>query len=260
MIYTDGSKTEHGYGAAVTTQQNTYRYKCHDYSTVYTTELFAMSKALKHRITNKTLICTDALSVVQAIRNPQSENKLVTQIQDTLRETRTQTTIMWIPSHVGIIGNEKVDEEAKNATKQDLYANYEILNEDITKHIKGSLQQKWQSEWEQEIRNGNKLGNIKKIINKWTDINNYSRKEQTVLTRLRIGHTNLTHVHLIEKSQPPNCLCGNSLTVKHIFECTNYKTALEKHKVNYHTLEQDKKIETDKILKFLKSIKLFDKI
>lgn len=260
VIYTDGSKTEHGYGAAVVTKNTSYTYKCHNYSTVYTTELFALSKALEHRQTNMTLICTDSLSVVSAIRNTQTKNKMVQQIQDKLREENIYTTVMWIPSHVGIEGNEKADEEAKKATRQQFYPNYEILTEDVTKHIKEHVRKKWQEEWELEIRSGNKLGNIKKTINKWNDINNYTRKDQTVLTRTRIGHTNMTHIHLIEKNHPPKCSCDEPLTVKHIFECTNNKIAIDKHKINYFTLALDKKDETDKILEFLKEINIYSKI
>lgn len=125
---------------------------------------------------------------------------------------------MWIPSHVGI--KEKADEEAKKVTTLDVNANYEILTDDVTKYIKEYARQKWQTEWEKEIKNGNKLSNLKKTISKWTDINSYDRKDQTVLTRIRIGHTNLTHVHLIEKSS--SCLF--------MWQSSNSETYLRVHK------------------------------
>ncbi|XP_070506828.1 uncharacterized protein [Chironomus tepperi] len=260
IIYTDGSKTEQGYGAAVVTKDKTYKYKCHEYSTVYTTELFALLKALKHRTTNKTLICTDSLSAIQALRNTHTKNVMAQQIQDKLRDINTETTIMWIPSHTGIKGNEEADINAKEATKQRPYTKYKILLEDVIKHIKEHVTKEWQDEWDQEIRNGNKLGNIKKTTNKWTEINTYNRKDQTVLTRLRIGHTNLTHIHLIEKTSPPICSCNEPLTVKHIFECSNNQASLNKHNLSYHSLEADDKKVTDKILSFLNEINLYDKI
>jgi len=260
VIYTDGSKTEHGYGAAVVKQNTTFTYKCHDYSTVYTTELFALQKALKHRSTNKTLICTDSLSVVLAIQNSQNKNSLVRQIQDKLRETEKETTIMWIPSHTGIKGNEEADKKAKEATTKRYYTQYNILPEDVTKHIKEHAKQDWQHEWEGEIRRGNKLGNIKQTVEKWENLNSYDRKDQTVITRLRIGHTRLTHIHLIEKKDPPQCTCNENLTVKHIFECTNYINAINKYSINYDTLKLDSKDDTDKILNYLKEVQLYDHI
>ena len=86
---------------------NTYKYKCHEYCTVYSTELFALLKALKHRTSNKTLICTDSLSVVNALKSLHPKNNMIQQIQDKLRDPNIQTTIMWIPSHTGIRGNEE---------------------------------------------------------------------------------------------------------------------------------------------------------
>jgi len=36
-----------------------------------------------------------------------------------------------------------------------------------------------------------------------------SRKKETVINRLRIGHTHLTHSYLITKQDPPSCeICG----------------------------------------------------
>jgi hypothetical protein len=40
FYYTDGSKTDDGYGCAVIEGDDVYRYKCHLYSSVYSTELF----------------------------------------------------------------------------------------------------------------------------------------------------------------------------------------------------------------------------
>lgn len=260
IIYTDGSKTRHGYGAAIITKDKTYKYKCNDYSSVYTTELFALEKALKHRATNKTLICTDSLSVVQGLKNSRTKNVLLKQIQDKLRDNNNDTTIMWIPSHVGIKGNEEADISAKEATTHQNYTNYKIIIQDMTKYIKKYVTDKWQNEWDKEISNGNKLGNIKKTVNKWTNTNFHNRKDQTVLTRLRIGHTNLTHVHLIEKTPPPICSCNEVLTVQHIFECTNNQSSIAKFNVNYQSLKIDDKNVTEKILDFLKEVNLYNRI
>ena len=104
-----------------------------------------------------------------------------------------------------------------------------VLIEDVTKHVKEHVTKLWQEEWNEQIRNGNKLGNIKRTCKKWTNFDTYKRKDQTVLTRLRIGHTNLTHIHLIEKTSPPICTCTIPLTVRHIFECTNNYKTVTKH-------------------------------
>ena len=69
--------------------------------------------------------------------------------------------------------------------------------------MKEKLFLKWENDWRQEKLNGNKLGEIKQSVEKWKNINNLTRKEQSVLTRARIGHTNLTQIHLIKREDPP---------------------------------------------------------
>uniref|UniRef100_A0A8D8UJ52 Uncharacterized protein n=1 Tax=Cacopsylla melanoneura TaxID=428564 RepID=A0A8D8UJ52_9HEMI len=52
------------------------------------------------------------------------------------------------------------------------------------------------------------------------------RRDQDSITRLRIGHTNVTHAHLMKKENPPICnRCRCQITVKHILnECPVYST------------------------------------
>lgn len=48
------------------------------------------------------------------------------------------------------------------------------------------------------------------------------RKEKSIMNRLRIRHTRLTHGFLMSKNDPPLCeTCGTILTIKHII--TEYR-------------------------------------
>lgn len=96
--------------------------------------------------------------------------------------------------------------------------------------------------------------------NQWTTLN---RREQAVLTRLRIGHTKLTHSYLIAHEPPPLCnVCNQPLTVKHIFEnCSLFKNDIDSitSKGNWTTsITRGPMIK--KTLDFLKKHNLFDKI
>nr|CAH7746959.1 unnamed protein product [Callosobruchus chinensis] len=52
-----------------------------------------------------------------------------------------------------------------------------------------------------------------------------SGKEQVLLCRLRIGHTNVTHAHLLNRNPTPRCLrCNEVLTVEHILTAQNMNT------------------------------------
>lgn len=48
-----------------------------------------------------------------------------------------------------------------------------------------------------------KLKEIKKKWTKWNTSNRCSRKEETALCRLRIGHCELSHVYLLKRLDPP---------------------------------------------------------
>jgi hypothetical protein len=59
---------------------------------------------------------------------------------------------------------------------------------------------------------------IKKFVGKWHTPSNLSRREDITTTRVRIGHTNLSHIHLIKHEEIPKCTpqCTEQLTIKHI--------------------------------------------
>ncbi|KAG5891332.1 hypothetical protein JTB14_036900 [Gonioctena quinquepunctata] len=53
----------------------------------------------------------------------------------------------------------------------------------------------------------------------------YEKENQVALTRLRIGHTNLTSSFMLSGERPPQCqTCQVRLTVKHLLEdCVEYR-------------------------------------
>ena len=50
------------------------------------------------------------------------------------------------------------------------------------------------------------------------------RREEVVLTRLRIGHTRLTHSYVLEREDQPLCIsCNEPSTVKHfLIDCFEF--------------------------------------
>ena len=50
------------------------------------------------------------------------------------------------------------------------------------------------------------------------------RREEVVLTHLRIGHTRLTHSYLLEQEDQPLCIsCNEPFTVKHfLINCIEF--------------------------------------
>ena len=89
-----------------------------------------------------------------------------------------------------------------------------------------------------------------------------NRKEESVLTRLHIGHTYITHRHRLRKEAEPICIgCDEPLTVEHILvRCWDLYEIRRKHYSveNFKVLFRD--VPPDKIFDFLKEVGLFYKI
>lgn len=88
-------------------------------TSIYTEETYAIFKALKNDASSNSdsiVIIGDSLSALKTIITPYSKNELVQHIQELISTTNKAFTFMWVPSHVGISGNERADKFANEAT------------------------------------------------------------------------------------------------------------------------------------------------
>ncbi|GFX73846.1 RNase H domain-containing protein [Trichonephila clavipes] len=116
----------------------------------------------------------------------------------------------WLPSHVGIIGNEQADSAAKSATTHLPLA---VPLSDMKRVILHHIFKIWQESWSPQL--DNKLHSVKPVIGAWPVMP--MRRTDVKLTRLRIGHTRFTHRHLLFGERAPECpSCNVSYTVRHI--------------------------------------------
>jgi ribonuclease HI len=141
------------------------------------------------------IIFSDSKSITQAINSPSKEKhqiiNLIMQAAEGLRSTGTKATVYWIPSHVGIDGNEKADILAatESSSNEPIYKIYNKLsvNEQCIK-LKIHLQTKFLEELNKENNKPNlKLNKIGLL--KWHNHN--SRELSRILSRLRTGHNRL---------------------------------------------------------------------
>ena len=90
---------------------------------------------------------------------------------------------------------------------------------DLKPTINKFLYTKWQQQWGNNIHN--KLFQIQSTLGESRPASRKSRREQVVISRLRIGHTRLTHSFILKQEPQPQCLtCQTTCTVKHILiEC-----------------------------------------
>ena len=232
-VYTDGSKSISGAGFAVTFPNCTFKYTLPPESSVLTTELYALLFALR-RIYSSTsssfTIFTDSRNSLTLIKSMHSTNPLVCKIQNWLFYLSTRhksVRFCWVPSHVGIPGNEQADTLARYAamstSPQQRFSH--IPATDYYPHFKTFLYTRWQSFWSR--LHNNKLHTVKPSISSWSAPFHKNRRWETALARLRIGHTRLTHAYLMSRSDPPLCpLCNVPLSVPHILlSCPRFNTA-----------------------------------
>ena len=73
----------------------------------------------------------------------------------------------------------------------------------------------WQSEWDEFPEN--KLYKIFPVLKECIPCPQKNRKEETVMARLHIGHSFLTHCFLLKGEELPVCIrCDKRLTIEHI--------------------------------------------
>ncbi|XP_074030324.1 uncharacterized protein [Leptinotarsa decemlineata] len=194
-IYTDSSKTVEGVGAAVITDTTTYTYRLPSFSSIYSGEVFAILSALQYcrRSVGDHVIFTDSLSAVLGIQQLYPKNALLLLIKTELGkllQDGKHIEIVWIPSHMGITGNERAYSEAREAISNPNCREIQrVPYQDVYLQIKELICDRWRQRW-QSLYN-NKL----RAINPNLVTQNYralTRRQQVLLTRLRIGHTKFT--------------------------------------------------------------------
>ncbi|GFT04820.1 putative RNA-directed DNA polymerase from transposon X-element [Trichonephila clavipes] len=111
--------------------------------------------------------------------------------------------------HAGITGNELAETAARSATGSS--ERFPIPHSDLKACFRLKLQSVWQSNWDQQTEN--KLHSIMPVLAP-TAPSLSNRREQVIWTRLRLGHTRLTHRHLLLGEPPPYCeKCNVSLSI-----------------------------------------------
>ena len=165
----------------------------------------------------------------------------------------------WIPSHIGIRGNEAADMAANESLDQDITIS-QVPYTDLKSHINFFISRKWQELW--SSCRDNKLFQIKPTLGEWPPGCRRSRKEEVVLSRLRIGHTYFSHSYILHREDPPECTaCQEIYSVRHVLiDCID----LGLIRPRFYSVPDMKSLfdteNVNRILSYVKEIKLFSKI
>lgn len=270
LIFTDGSKMDAGVGCSFTTGPSTAcSLKLDPLSSIYTAELVAIQEALRYVENNdmvNALICSDSLSALEAISNLYPSHPLVQQVQTqlaTLRDLSIRVEFCWVPGHVGIVGNELADTEAKSAVCRDQQDLFYVPIPDLKAHYKSLKNARWERTWHDTV--DNKLRAVKPTVAPWSSSVRRCRREEVVLCRLRIGHSLFTNGYLftIDKQQPICETCHVAVTISHILTtCDKYRSLRDSFKLRGNLsqiLSNDSKILKN-VFEFLKAALIYNKI
>jgi ribonuclease HI len=208
----DGTLIDGVAGCAFICDQLQQKFNLGSNATVFSAELFAILKAIESTIsTSQTrfIIFSDSLSSIQAISNIYSKKPLVQRILDTIGSSNIQYVFCWIPSNTGIIKNELVDSLAKQSIHDPQSRDFKLSKYEIKSKLKKIVYSKWSNGW--EVVTNNKLKIIKPHLGPWKNMELLNRKQTVIITRLRIGHSFMTHKYLMEKLPAPGRVCLSTI-------------------------------------------------
>ena len=220
-VYTDGSKTTEGAGCSFVAGRDTRSFSLPPSASVFSSELVAIEKALCFIEVSGSpfyLILSDSLSSLLALRTFNSVDPIVRDILTRLtsvEQSGKSVRFCWIPSHVGIEGNELADAAARRAAAAPCTRRLPLPARDFYPLVRPFMLSKWQAEWDLCVRN--KLRELKPTLEPWQSCLQGNRFQEVVLCRLRIGHTYATHSYLLSGGEQPLCnRCSVPLTVAHV--------------------------------------------
>ncbi|XP_055584685.1 uncharacterized protein LOC129737547 [Uranotaenia lowii] len=256
----DGSKTDdHRVGCGIHDGSNNRSLALPADCSVFSAEAYALLNALRNLNpeVGSHVIFTDSASVLNAALTGNLKHPWVSSISD--EALSKKVSLVWIPGHAGITGNEAADRLAAEGTKLSP-PSLPIPQQGAYRLIKNTLFYAWEAKWS-SIQN-NKLREIKNSTLRWVDRPN--PRERRALTRLRIGHTLLTHSYLMDRKDPPICFsCHCQLTVKHVLiNCPIHESLRQFFDIGISLREvlSNCPDEEDKLIKFLQKTGLIYQI
>ena len=105
---------------------------------------------------------------MQALEGEKIDNPLVVSLLEKLSKLcrRADIVFCWLPSHIGIGGNEEADKAAKDALSLEILP-FKVPSNDFKPLIHTFIQNVWQQSWNDPANQNNKLFAIKPGLGEW---------------------------------------------------------------------------------------------
>jgi ribonuclease HI len=233
-IYTDASVSSEGktgIGIYLLHREKNFSHKIglriNDNTPIFKAELFAFYYSLLTlsfmSIEDPISIFCDSLSVINSIESGHSKtnNNLLQLILFQLNQSKHAISVIWIPSHIGIPGNDLVD---KIASDSSIYPEIDIIlpwetpeiKPFITKYIKDLQQNAWDKSSTQYRSIHPNIHSVAPLF--------LPQLLETQIARLKLGKCFLNfYSHQINKHPTGLCdLCNQPETIEHyLLRCVN---------------------------------------
>ena len=148
--YTDGSRTDSGTGSSIYGRRpnRSYYFPLGKFVTVFQTEIYAILQCAYENIRRaykkkRILICSDSQAALKALGSPKVTSRLVAECLDALfaLSSLNEVTLVWVPGHQGILGNEQADKFARQASAMPILGPQPALG--IPKCLAGEAIKNW---------------------------------------------------------------------------------------------------------------------
>ena len=137
IYYTDGSVSEGRVSAAFTYLGHPTLIRLGDTASIMQAELTAIHASLQHALQSpsRCVVFSDSKSALQALlqHEPSDNINILRGIQDVASRLASTPLIVWIPSHIGIEGNEAADRAARRALLKPNIDNHLPMSKSKTK-------------------------------------------------------------------------------------------------------------------------------